>query len=77
MPQLNPQDRRFIGMLANTLANDMPARRVPDEHRHQCPRAACRTVWSHRTSDMNSHAEHVNGHKCPNCGTEQYWKFFG
>lgn len=50
---------------------------IKDIHRHKCPNKKCRHVWKHdgnskRTS--KSKARYEAAHKCPRCGTSQYWR---
>ncbi len=43
-------------------------------HFHKCPVPTCGIIWSHAKADFDSTKAYVDGHHCPVCDTEEYWK---
>jgi hypothetical protein len=53
---------------------DRPRRKSDELHYHKCPDASCARIWSHRESDFHNAKDHNEGHQCPVCGTEEFYK---
>lgn len=49
----------------------------PEKHEHKCPAKTCGHVWDHAPIEvaLAKIDSDVDGHQCPVCGTEQFWKY--